>query len=181
MQMTLDGCIAGPKDEMDWLISSEDDWAEMFKDLKSVDTCLVGGKMYPGYAAYWRSVLTNPAASPQELAYAQFADRTPHIVFSHSISSVDWPNTRISGDVQSEIRKLREAPGKDMIVWGGATFASSLINLGVIDEYRIALNPTVLGSGKTLFNNIEERKKLNLIDARPLKSGIIIIRYRSSK
>ncbi|MBT1696394.1 dihydrofolate reductase family protein [Fulvivirgaceae bacterium PWU4] len=64
MQMTLDGFVCGPNDEMDWLIGSDEEWAEMSKDLESVDTCLLGSKMYPGYAAYWRSVLTNPNAHP---------------------------------------------------------------------------------------------------------------------
>ena len=67
--------------------------------------------------------------------------------------------------------------GKNIIAWGGANFASNLINLGLVDEYRLALNPTILARGKALFNNMEQRKKLKLIDSKPLDSGLIVLRY----
>jgi dihydrofolate reductase len=180
MQITVDGFVCGPNDEMDWLIDGDEDWKELFRDIESVDTILLGRKMYPGYAGYWRSVLTNPNANKDELKYARYADRTPHIVFSKSASiKTDWANTRIAKDPEHEITQLRQQPGKNIIVWGGADFASSLIKLKLIDEYRIALNPTLLGAGKTPFHNIVPRKKLQLIDARPLTSGNIILRYKA--
>lgn len=178
MQMTLDGFVCGPNDEMDWLIGSDEEWAEMSKDLESVDTCLLGSKMYPGYAAYWRSVLTNPNAHPGEIAYARYAERTPHIVFSKSGSvKADWKNTRIADDPEREIAQLKQQPGKNIIVWGGAGFASTLVTLGLIDEYRIALNPTLLSAGKSPFHHIGSRQKLQLTDAKSFKSGNIILRY----
>lgn len=181
MQMSLDGFIEGPGGAMDWLTSGGEDWKEMFKDLESVDTHLLGRKMYPGYSAYWRSLLTDPSGPKDEVAYAKLADRTPHIVFSKTLNTVDWQNTRIAIDPVAEINRLRQEPGKDMVIWGGAEMAASFINLGLVDKYRIALNPTILGGGKPLFNNISERRKLKLIEARPLKSGTTVLWYEDPK
>jgi dihydrofolate reductase len=182
MQMTLDGFVCGPNDEMDWLIGGDEEWTEMFKDLADVDMCLLGSKMFPGYAGYWRSVLTNPVANKNERKYAEYADRTPHIVFSKSGSlKSDWANTRVAEDPEREISRLKKESGKNMIVWGGADFASTLIKLGLIDEYRITLNPTLLGGGKSPFNNIGSQTKLSFIDSRPLTSGNVILRYKTVK
>ena len=178
MQMSLDGFVAGPGDEMDWIVSSDGEWTEMFKDLQSVDTFLLGRKMYPGYAGYWRSALTDPSAPADAVKFARIADKTPHIVFTHGDFKPDWENTRVSHDPVKEIDQLKKQEGKDIMVWGGAKLASGLINLGLIDEYRIALNPTLLGSGKSLFGDLKKRNTLKLVDARTLSSGLIILRYR---
>jgi dihydrofolate reductase len=179
MQMTLDGYVAGPNEEMDWVISSNDAWIEIFKDLESVDTHLLGRKMYPGYAQFWQSALKDTSMPAGFVKFAQIADKTQHIVFTHDKDfKPSWHNTRVAHDPQKEINELKKQPGKNIIVWGGANFASGLINLGLIDEYRITLNPTLLGGGKALFNNLKKRNTLKLIDSRPLASGLVILRYQ---
>src|SRR5919112_6213190 len=175
MQMSLDGFIEGPNGEMDWLVNSEEDWKEMFKDLESVDTYLLGRKMYPIYTAYWRSVLTNESSPKAELRYAKLADKSQHIVFSKTLTTVEWKNTRIAVDPLAEINQLKIQPGKDMVIWGGAELAATFINLGLVDRYRITLNPTILGGGKPMFNNISQRRKLKLLESRPMKSGATIL------
>lgn len=177
MQISLDGFIEGPNGAMDWLLGGDDVWDTMFKDMESVDTYLLGGNTYPVYAEHWRSLL-NKTDDSNEVKFAKLADKTPHIVFSHTIKKVDWANTRIATDAEAEIAKLKQQPGKDMYVWGGATFAGFLINKGLVDEYRLVLNPTVLGGGKPLFKDVEKRMKLTLIDSRPLSSGVVVLRYR---
>ncbi len=177
MQMTLDGIVASPGAEMDWILAGDDYWQAMFKDLESVDTFLVGRKMYPEYSEYWRHVLSDPAADKNELAFARIADKTPHIVFSGTLTTVDWANTRIAKDAEQEITALKKQPGKDLLAWGGAAFANTLIKLGLIDEYRIGLNPTLLGKGTALFSDLTKREKLKLIDSRPMQSGITLLRY----
>jgi dihydrofolate reductase len=181
MEMSLDGFIEGPNGEMDWLINKEEDWKEMFKDLESVDTYLLGRKMYPGYAAYWRSALTNESSPKDELRYAKLADKSQHIVFSKTLTTVEWKNTRIATDPLAEINQLKKQPGKDMVIWGGAELAATLINLGLVDRYRITLNPTILGGGKPMFNNIAQRRKLKLLESRPMKSGATILWYEDTK
>jgi dihydrofolate reductase len=179
MQMTFDGYIVGPNDEMDWIISSQDEWTEMFKDLQSADTFLLGRKMYPGYAGFWRGVLADPSSPPDLLKYAKLADQTPHIVFTNSDFKPDWKNTRVANNIGETITQLRAQEGKDIVVWGGATLAGNLINQELVDEYRITLNPNLLGGGKLLFGNLRGRRPLKLIDAKPLRSGNVIVRYQS--
>lgn len=177
MQMSLDGFIEGPNGGMSWINSNEEVWSEMFKDLKSVDTFLLSSKMYPGYAGYWRSVLKDSSASKGDRDFAKLADKTPHIVFSRTMKSVDWANTRIADDAEKEIASLKKQEGKDIMMWGGATLASAFINRGWIDEFRITLVPVVLGGGKSLFGGITEQKKFRLVGTRPLKGGPVILNY----
>ena len=178
MQITLDGYVSGPNDEADWLIISDDSWTDLDKDLNSADTYLLGRKMYPVYSEHWQSVLRNPDSDPNELKFAKLADKTQHIVFTKGDFKPDWKNTRVAHDLPAEVARLKKENGKNIIAWGGANFAANLIKLGLVDEYRFALNPTILSGGKQLFRNIEERQKLTLIDAKPLKSGLIIVRYK---
>lgn len=178
MQVTLDGYVAGPNDEADWLISSDDEWADLYKDLDSADTFLLGRKMYPIYSEYWQSVLHNPDSPPNELKFAKLADKTQHIVFTKGDFKPDWKNTRVAHDLVTEVTRLKKENGKNIIAWGGANFAANLIELNLVDEYRLELNPTLLVEGKALFKNLEHQKKLILIDSKPLKSGLIILRYR---
>ena len=177
MQMSLDGYVEGPNGDMSWLSQGGDEeWHEMFDDLKSVDTMLLGGKMYPGYADYWRSLLTNPGPA-NFVKYAHLADKTPHIVFTQSDFKPDWENTKVAKDPTEEIARLKKEDGGNIFVWGGANFAANLINLGLIDEYRISLNPTLVGGGKSFSKELNKFKPLKFISAKPLGSGMIILKY----
>jgi dihydrofolate reductase len=166
LRMSVDGFIEGPKGEVDWV----ETWEDPYDLLPQVDACILGGGMYPGYAQYWRAVLTNPegilpftgkVASKGEIDYARFADRTPHIVLSRTLDQVTWKNTRIVRGVE-DIRKIKQEPGKDIYAVGGATLVSSLMTEGLIDELRLILHPIVLGGGKALFKDVKERHTLKL-------------------
>ena len=172
MQITLDGYVAGPNDEGDWIINSDEEWADLFKDIDSTDTYLLGRKMYPLYSGYWQKVLRNPDSAPNELKFARLADKSQHIVFTKGDFKPDWKYTRVAHDPSAEVKRLKNENGKNIIAWGGAHFAASLIELGLVDEYRFELNPTILAKGKNLFHNLKEQKKLTLIDSKPLKSGL---------
>jgi dihydrofolate reductase len=180
MQMTLDGYVAGPNEEMDWMQNSDEEWKEMFDELQEADTYLLGRKMYPIYSKHWQSVLKNPGSSGSENEFAKLADKTQHIVFTHGDFKPDWKNTRVAHDVKQEITNLKKQPGKNIIAWGGANFASNLISLGVLDEIRIVINPVILGKGKSLFDNVDQQSKLEMIESRPVKPGLIILRYKVS-
>ena len=179
MQITLDGYVSDLNDQADWLISSDEEWDDHFKDINSADTFLLGRKMYPGYSKYWQSVLHDPNSKPNELKFAKLAEKTPHIVFTKGDFEPDWNNTSVAHHLPAEVARLKKENGKNIIAWGGANFASNLIELGLVDEYRFELNPTILAKGKALFNNLEQRKKLILIDSKPLKSGLVVLRYQA--
>ena len=141
--------------------------------------------MYPVYQQYWQAILANPegivpitgkAPSKGEIEYARFADKTPHIVLSKTLDRVAWKNTRIVRDI-GEIEELKQRPGKDMHAVGGATLVSSLMNHGLINELRLVVAPLVLGAGKALFKDVEERHALRFLGAKPLESGMVRLTY----
>lgn len=181
MQVTLDGFVSGPNDEMDWLINTDDDWKDLFGDIDLADVYLLGRKMYPGYADYWRSVLVKPDSDPNELRFAKLADKTQHVVFTRGAFTPDWSNTRVAHDLVGEVSRLKKEKGGNMIAWGGAGFAASLMDLDLVDEYRFALNPTILTEGKALFSELERRNELALIEAKGLPSGLAVLRYGRGK
>jgi dihydrofolate reductase len=120
--------------------------------------------------------LSGKAATKNEIAYARWADKTSHIVLSRTLDEVAWKTARIVRDVE-EIRKIKEQPGKDMHVVGGAALVSSLMNLGLIDELQLMVNPLILGGGKALFKDVKDRHALKLVRAKPLKSGKVSLIY----
>jgi dihydrofolate reductase len=177
LQTSLDGFIEGPNGELDWAMAEDEEtWREMDETLSSVDTFILGRGMYPDYEQYWLALLANPSGTRNENAYARRADKIPHFVLSKTLDKVAWKTTRIIRDVE-EIRKMKQGPGKDMLTFGGATLVSSLMNLGLIDEVRLMVNPLILGRGKALFKDVKERHILKLIRAKPLKSGKIALVY----
>lgn len=178
IQMTLDGYVSGPNDEMDWIYTGGDEWGDMQQDLDGSDTFLLGAKMYPGYAEYWRNALTDPNADPMDRKFAELADKTPHVVFSKSIDSTDYDNYRIARDVDSEVAKLKQESGKNMLLWGGASLARYFIEKGLVDEIRLVVVPILLGAGKELFPGDGQRRKLELTGSKELSSGVVVMRFR---
>jgi len=186
VQMSVDGFIEGPNGELDWAkVEDKETWRNMDETLESVDTFILGRVMYPAYEQYWLSILANPTgilpfsgkvASKNEIAYASRADKIPHLVLSKTLDKVEWKTTRIVRDVE-EIRKLKQQSGKDLLALGGATLVSSLMNLGLIDELRLMVNPVVLGAGKALFKDVQERRALKLVRAKSLRSGKVSLTY----
>lgn len=181
LQVSLDGFIEGPNEELDWV----DSWEDPFDIVGKVDAFILGRRMYPGYEQYWQAVLDNPRgilpftgrpATDGEIEYAEFAGRTPHIVVSSTLQNVSWTNTRIVRDLD-DIQRLKEAPGGDMHAVGGATLVSSLMDAGLVDEIRLVVQPIVLGGGKPLFKDVKKRHALTLLTARPLKTGAVSLSY----
>lgn len=182
LQMSLDGFIEGPNGELDWI----DTWEDPFDLLPQLDTCVLGRGMYPGYEQYWSAILADPNAvlpftgrkpSPGEVEYARFAARTTHFVLSRTLQNVSWPNTRIIRDAE-ELRALKTKPGKDMHAVGGATLVASLINLHLVDELRLVVQPIVLGRGKPLFKDVDRRLALKLLQTQTLNAGIVRLTYQ---
>jgi dihydrofolate reductase len=184
--VTLDGFIEGANGELDWAMADdEESWKAAFELCDTVDTCLLGRVMYPGYEQYWLAVLANPEgplpfsgqpATKREIAYARWADKTPHIVLSTTLDKVAWKTTRLVRDVD-EIHKLKAQAGKNIYVVGGATLVSSLMNAGLIDELRLNVHPLILGGGKPLFKDVKQRQALQLTRMKRFGSGIVRLTY----
>jgi dihydrofolate reductase len=186
LEVSVDGFIEGPNGEMDWaMMEDEEIWKYMFEMLSRIDTFILGRKMYPNYEQYWLAVLADPdailplsgrVASKNEIAYAHLADSRQHLVLSRTLDKVAWKTTQIVRDAE-DIRKMKQQPGKDMYAVGGATLVSSLMNLGLIDELWLLVNPLILGGGLALFKDVKGRHMLKLAGAKPLKSGKVGLTY----
>jgi dihydrofolate reductase len=134
--------------------------------------------MYPAFEKYWLAAPTNPSSTKNEIEYARLADKMQKIVFSKTLEKVEWKTTRIVKDhIAEEILRMKQEPGRDMVLLGGAGLASTFMNLGLIDEYHLIVNPLVLGGGKPLFKDVKERHKLKLINAKTFKSGKVVLHY----
>lgn len=174
--VTLDGYFEGRKSwEIDW---HDYVWGEELERLsieqsKSIGMLLFGRVTYEGMAGYW---------SKEKGEIADFMNSIPKVVFSKTLEKAEWNNTRlVNGDAEEEVAKLKRQPGKDMFVFGSANLSASLTRKGLIDEYRLCLAPVVLGGGNPLFKDNPERLRLKLVEARPLKSGGVILRYQAEK
>ena len=180
MRITVDGYIQDPEGRIDWVES----WEDEYDLLDRVDLALLGTGMYSGYEQYWTSALipkgklpfSGKEPTPGEVAYANWAARTPHIVISRKPVNVNWKNTRVVSDLE-EIRELKQKTGKDIHAVGGATLVSALINHGLVDEIRLMVNPVLLGGGKALFNGLTERKHLKLESAEQRGNGKVYSIY----
>ena len=150
--MSVDGFIAGPNGEMDWMVLDWDDKIRnyVFELTEPVDTILLGRKMTDGFISYWSDVMTkpdDPSSIDRSHAFAKKMIDTPKIVFTKTLKKSQWPNTDIAtGDLTDEISKLKNMKGKDIIVYGGASFDSSLIRAGLTDEFHLFINPVAIGN-----------------------------------
>ncbi len=179
MQLSLDGFVAGPNGEMDWMVMKWDRKLEEFVQnlTDPIGTILLGRKMAGGFVAHWTSVAQDPA-SPDVEAARKFVD-TPKVVFSKTISDSPWSNTTIAnGDLAAEIAALKHMPGGDIMVYGGAQFVSSLIQQRLIDEYNFFINPVILGRGLPIFGGVESQQPLKLVHSQPFECGITVLCYQ---
>ena len=176
--MSVDGYIAGPNGEMDWLIWDWDDKLEEYVDelTEPVDTILLGRKMTDGFISAWTNFMTKPDAP--EYAFAKKMVETPKVVFTKTLKKSEWANTVIAiGDLADEINKLKSQDGKDIIVYGGASFDSSLIKAGLIDEFHLFVNPAAIGNGLTIFKDLNELQKFTLVKSIAFDCGIVVLHY----
>lgn len=146
----------------------------------SFDTILLGRKMNDGFVDYWAKVLENP----ENPAYstAQKMVNTPKVVFSKTVRESIWANTSVAnGDLVEEVEKLKQKDGKDIIVYGGATFVSNLIKENLIDEFYLIINPTAISRGMTIFGNLENNLKLKLVQSDAFSNGKVANHYELEK
>ena len=172
MQITIDGFVAGPNGELDWMAFGWDEKSSnRINELTdSSDTILLGRKMTDGFIDYWTSVLENPES--EEYSFARKMINIRKVVFSKTVTESRWINTTVAnGDIVEEIENLKKKDGKDILVYGGATFVSSLIKNNLIDEYHLFVNPVAIGKGMSIFGDSYEKLKLKLIKSESFASG----------
>ncbi|HMF69950.1 MAG TPA: dihydrofolate reductase family protein [Flavitalea sp.] len=180
MQMTLDGYVARPNGEQDWI-----DWDEtgqlmpiVNSLIDSSDTILLGRKMTDEFMSYWENVVNTKPDSP-EFSFAKKMVDTPKVVFTKTLDKSPWNNiTLAKGNLAEEIANLKKQTGKDILVYGGADFASSLIREGLVDEYHLFVHPTAIGNGMTIFKSLDRTQKFSVIQSKLFPSGVTLFSYK---
>ena len=172
---TLDGYYEGPNQEFDFWVVDEEFEEFSVEQLDEVDALLFGRVTYEGMAAYWPT----PAAERDDPSVAAKMNGLSKIVVSRSLEKPEWANTRlIKDDITQELIALKEQPGKDIAILGSSDLTVSLLELGLVDEVRIMVNPVVLGAGKSVFRTAGERISLRLLKSRPFNSGNVLLYYQ---
>jgi dihydrofolate reductase len=182
VQITIDGFISGKNGEMDWMkFPWTDDIMNYVREItENVDTIVLGRKLAEGFIPHWENVAKDPN-NPEYEGGIKYAT-TPKIVFTKTIEKSIWENTDIAnGELIEEINKLKNQNGKDIIVYGGGTFVTALINAGLIDEFHLFINPTAIGNGMTIFKGLDRNLKLKLKIAKQFDCGITLTCYELDK
>ena len=174
MLTTLDGFFEGPNQDISWHNVDEEFNTFATEQLAEVDTLLFGRVTYEGMASYWPT----PEAIASDPAVAGAMNAIRKIVFSRTLDKADWHNSRLIKDnVAEEVLKLKQQPGKDLIIFGSSNLAASFTEMGLVDEYRIMVTPVVLGEGTPLFKGLRERVKFKLLKTRTFGNGNVLHYY----
>ena len=178
MLVSVDGFIEGPNRELSWHVIDEELHRFVNDQQSEFDTYLYGRRMYE-VMMYWETADTNPSAPAYELEFARIWKNMPKILFSKTLEQVQVQgNARLIRDnIAEEVTRLKAQPGKNMDL-GGPTLASTFMRLGLIDEYRLYVQPVVLGSGMPMFLPLGDAINLRLVETRTFGSGVVYLRYQ---
>ena len=177
MQMTINGYVAGLDGKNEWMTWNPD--AEFTEFLISLldtsDTLLLGRKTAESIIKYWENEADQNPAHP----FAKKIAALPKVVFTKTLNKSTWNNTTLAkGNLIEEIADLKKQGGKDMLVFGGAEFVSSLIKEGLIDEYHLIINPTAMGNGMTIFSSLDRIQKFTPIQSKLYSGGKTILSFK---
>lgn len=177
MHTSLDGFVAGPNGEMDWIIVNEEIFDYAGDRTSHADTALYGRVTYQMMEAYWPTAASQPNATKHDIEHSTWYDKVQKVVLSKTLKEEDLNNrTIISDNIPEKITALKQQPGKEIIIFGSPSAAHTLMQLNLIDEYWLFVNPIVLGEGIPLFKDIK-RKKLTLVKSNGFSSGVVCLHY----
>jgi dihydrofolate reductase len=177
--LTSDGYFAGPDGEIDWFFWNEEMEKSAIDLISTVDTLLFGRVTYELMVNYWPSA-SSPTENP---IIINKMINLPKIVFSKALEKVEWGkwnNARLIKEVTAEeILKMKKQTGKNIVIYGSGSIVSAFMNLGLIDEYYLLINPIVLGIGKPLFKDLSDKHKLELLGTKTFSNGVVLLHYQS--
>jgi len=179
--VSLDGFIVGPNEDISWVTNNfNDEMGKYAGDLmNSMDYILLGRVTYQIMINAW------PNWTEETAPGAERMNNVPKIIFSRTLDKVEWGkynNARLVNDnVAEEITKIKQQPGKDMVIYGSANLVQGLTRMGLIDEYQLLLHPIILGSGKPLFNGLTKSVTLKLLRSDTFKNGVVVLYYQPER
>ncbi|MER7620412.1 dihydrofolate reductase family protein [Streptomyces sp. NPDC126503] len=180
MNLSLDGYIAGPGDDIGWSVPSDELFQFWSDQLRATDLTLYGRKLWRTMSSYWPTGDQRPGATPAEIEFARRWREMAKVVFSSTIEEVDWNTRLVSGDAVAEITRLKAGDGGPIDI-GGATLAGAAMRAGLIDEYLIAAHPVLVGGGTPFFGALDSRVRLNLVETRTFPGGVVLTRYETRR
>jgi dihydrofolate reductase len=182
MHTSLDGFVAGPNGEMDWIHVDEEIFDYAGERTNQSDTALYGRVTYQMMEAYWPTAADQPEASRHDIEHSKWYKSVPKVVLSKTMQGTTVPNTKIiDGNLSVEINGLKQVPGKEIVIFGSPGAAHSLMAENLIDDYWLFVNPILLGQGIPVFKNIQQRSALKLVASHVFSNGVICLHYERAR
>ncbi len=187
--VSADGYFAGPDGNLEWVVPDEEQAKAAAEAIPGFDTVLFGRRTYELFEGFWRHAVVDDSGtvpdphhpgrrSSEHGAIAIALNGMTKLVFSRTMKSVTWRNARLLRELDPrEIETMKGQPGKDLIVFGSGSIVSQLTQQGLIDEYQFVVCPILLGSGRLLLSDVSKRLQLDLLEAKALPSGDVMLRY----
>jgi dihydrofolate reductase len=184
MHLSLDGFVAGPNGEMDWIKVDEEIFDYVGKRISEGDTALYGRKTYQMMEDYWPTAGIQPTASKHDIEHSKWYKKVHKVVLSKTMNDTGLANTQIiSNNLLDRINEIKQSgtPGRsgseEILLFGSPTATHSLMQLNLIDGYWLFLNPIILGRGIPLFVDIKDKIKLQLLTTRQFSCGVTELNY----
>jgi|SRR5690625_617252 len=181
MMVSLDGFIEGFHQDQEWFTWDEEMESYMMNFFQTIDTFIYGRKAYEVMVGYWPTAASNPAWPNRDQKFVDTMNNYPKLILSGTLDKVEWNGTLIKDNIAEEISNIKKQSGKDLALFAGADAAATFIQHDLIDEYRLIINPVVVGGGTPLFKNVQDRLNLKLLKAQTFPSGIVILHYEPDK
>ena len=182
MHTSLDGFVAGPNGEMNWINADETIFDFVGTMTDKADAALYGRVTYEMMQSYWPTAGDEPGASKHDKEHSAWYNKVSKIVLSKTISEKGLANTTVISDqLPEKINKLKNRDGKNILIFGSPGASHSLMSLGLIDEFWLFVNPILLGKGMPLFKDITEPVKLKLTESKTFSCGVIALHYESNR
>jgi dihydrofolate reductase len=180
---SLDGFMGGVHGDMTWMVEDEEmdhDFTAAIRD--RADTMLAGRATYQSFEGAWPAMARSSSLSPELTVFAEWMLTTPIVVFSHGEPDLAMSNARLATlPLAEEVAKLRDQPGRDLVVFGGATIVGELVRLGLVDEYWLKVEPVAIGQGLSIFGRLDAPVDLTLAWSKVYPSGVVGLRYETAR
>ncbi|GAA1057720.1 deaminase [Agromyces luteolus] len=180
MNVSVDGYVAAPGDDLGWSVPSDELFQWWSDRVGATSLALYGRRLWEAMSSHWPTADRQPDATPASIEYARRWRDMPKVVFSSTITTVDWNARLVTGDAVAEITRLKAGDGGPMDI-AGATLAAAAMKAGLIDEYVVVTHPVLVGGGMPFFTALDDWVNLTLLETRTFPDGVILTRYETRR